>query len=196
MSDQEKPKPIITNVVSSVNLKTNLNLNQIASKIEKAEYNQNFKRIKIEIDDPKATAFIYSAGKIICLGTKSLEDSRKAARQISKMIVSLGYKVEFKDFKIVNIVASCNVNFPISLTKLMNHLVFKPTTNFVDFRYEPEIFPAFIMHMKNPKVTISIFASGKINFTGAKERETINLAFNEIYPLVLKFKNESTLENK
>ena len=78
----------------------------------------------------------------------------------------------------------------------MNHLVFKPTTNFVDFRYEPEIFPAFIMHMKNPKVTISIFASGKINFTGAKERETINLAFNEIYPLVLKFKNESTLESK
>ena len=44
--------------------------------------------------------------------------------------------------------------------------------------------------MGNPKLCILIFSSGKINFVGAKKREDIFKALQNIFPLVKKYKNE------
>ena len=44
--------------------------------------------------------------------------------------------------------------------------------------------------MKNPEVAVTIFASGKINFTGAKKIEDIKKAFKLLYPLIYKYKNK------
>ena len=54
--------------------------------------------------------------------------------------------------------------------------------------YEPEIFPGLIYRMVNPKIVLLIFASGKIVLTGAKNKEDIFNAFNEMYPVLRKFK--------
>lgn len=42
--------------------------------------------------------------------------------------------------------------------------------------------------MKDPKIVLLIFASGKIVLTGAKTRENIEEAFNKIYAVLKKFK--------
>lgn len=40
-------------------------------------------------------------------------------------------------------------------------------------QYEPELFPGLIYRMKQPKIVLLIFVSGKIVLTGAKVKEII-----------------------
>ena len=140
----------------------------------------------MRIKEPKTTALIFSSGKMVCTGARSEEDSRKAAKQYAKIIRKLGYEVSFKEFKIQNIVGSCDVKFQISLEGLSTVSKFSS--------YEPEIFPGLIFKMAKPKIVLLIFVSGKIVLTGAKKREEIFEAFRQIYPLLQKYKKKLTLE--
>lgn len=88
-----------------------------------------------------------------------------------------------QDFKIQNIVGSCDVQFAISLEGLSSdHDKFST--------YEPEIFPGLIYRMASPKIVLLIFASGKIVLTGAKNKSDIYQAFNLMYPVLKKYKKK------
>jgi len=54
--------------------------------------------------------------------------------------------------------------------------------------YEPELFPGLIYRMVQPKIVLLIFVSGKIVLTGAKIREEIYEAFENIYPVLTAFR--------
>ncbi|KAM7505614.1 hypothetical protein LguiB_004518 [Lonicera macranthoides] len=85
------------------------------------------------------------------------------------------------DFKIQNIVGSCDVKFPIRLEGLAySHGAFSS--------YEPELFPGLIYRMKQPKIVLLIFVSGKIVLTGAKVRDETYTAFENIYPVLTEFR--------
>jgi transcription initiation factor TFIID TATA-box-binding protein len=75
------------------------------------------------------------------------------------------------------------VRFPISLEGL-SHAHDRFST------YEPELFPGLIYRMVNPKIVLLIFASGKIVLTGAKNKSDINEAYDNIYPVLKKFKKK------
>jgi transcription initiation factor TFIID TATA-box-binding protein len=45
--------------------------------------------------------------------------------------------------------------------------------------------------MHSPKVVLLIFVSGKVVLTGAKTREQIYTAFENIYPVLLEFKKDT-----
>ena len=188
-------QPNITNIVSSVNLNCNLNVKEISSQIMNTIYNEKFKRVEIIIKEPKSSAFIYYTGKLICLGAKSVEDSKIAAKKYYNMIKSLGYDVKFNDFKIVNIVATCDVKFSILLNKLNEKEYQKLKINEINLNYEPTVYPGLIIHLKKPEVTLTIFGSGKINFTGAKNPEDIKKALELLYPLIYKYKNKNNIKN-
>ena len=88
-----------------------------------------------------------------------------------------------QDFKVQNIVGSCDVGFPISLESLSStHESFST--------YEPELFPGLIYRMQIPKIVLLIFASGKIVLTGAKNKQDIFTAFDNIFPVLKKFKKK------
>ncbi|RYR41131.1 hypothetical protein Ahy_A08g037525 isoform A [Arachis hypogaea] len=88
---------------------------------------------------------------------------------------------EEQDFKIQNIVGSCDVKFPIRLEGLAySHGAFSS--------YEPELFPGLIYRMKQPKIVLLIFVSGKIVLTGAKVRDETYTAFENIYPVLTEFR--------
>ena len=193
-------QPKLQNIVSTANLGCPLKLRQIALQARNAEFNpKRFAAVIMRIKEPKTTALIFSSGKMVCTGAKSEEDSKKASRKYAKIIRSLGFSVEFKDFKVQNIVGSCDIKFQISLSKLNIYLC--SLTNGSNSsnknkkyicHYEPEIFPGLIYHMLSPEIVLLIFVSGKIVLTGAKERGEIYDAFKKIYPVLYKFK----LENK
>jgi transcription initiation factor TFIID TATA-box-binding protein len=48
-----------------------------------------------------------------------------------------------------------------------------------------QLFPGLIYRMMRPKVVLLIFVSGKIVLTGAKVREEIYMAFNQIYSVLV-----------
>ena len=72
----------------------------------------------MRIRDPKTTALIFASGKMVVTGAKSEDDSRLASRKYARIIQKLGFNAKFMDFKIQNIVGSCDVKFPIRLEGL------------------------------------------------------------------------------
>ena len=186
------PQPIIVNIVSMVDLCINLRLREIVLQCPNSEYNPSrINAVIMRIQKPKATAHIFNTGVIKVFGAKTVEESRSAAKIFAHNIKNLGYeKAKFKDFKIVNIVATCDLQFPIKLTQLsikLNSRLSKNKDKKSCF-YEPETFTGLIYHMRKPELTVVVFKSGKINFVGAKNQEDIFDALQNIYPLLCNYK--------
>ncbi|XVE62432.1 hypothetical protein DITRI_Ditri06bG0117700 [Diplodiscus trichospermus] len=59
-------------------------------------------------------------------------------------------------------------------------------TNFA--MYEPELFPGLIYRMKQSKIMVQVYSSGKIAIAGAQNTDDIFKAFKKIYPIPLSFK--------
>ena len=142
-----------------------------------AKLSQRFAAVIMRIRDPKTTALIFASGKMVVTGAKSEDDSKLASRKYARIIQKLGFNAKFTDFKIQNIVGSCDIKFPIRLEGLASR-----HHNFSS--YEPELFPGLIYRMIKPKIVLLIFVSGKIVLTGAKVREEIYEAFELIYPVL------------
>lgn len=138
---------------------------------------QRFAAVIMRIREPKTTALIFASGKMVVTGAKSEDDSKLASRKYARIIQKLGFNAKFTDFKIQNIVGSCDIKFPIRLEGLASR-----HHNFSS--YEPELFPGLIYRMMKPKIVLLIFVSGKIVLTGAKVREEIYQAFEMIYPVL------------
>jgi hypothetical protein len=86
----------------------------------------------MRIRDPKTTALIFASGKMVVTGAKSEDDSRLASRKYARIVQKLGFDAKFAEFKIQNIVGSCDVKFPIRLEGLAySHGQFSS--------YEPEV---------------------------------------------------------
>jgi len=176
--------PQLQNIVSTVNMGVKLDLKKIALHARNAEYNpKRFAAVIMRIREPRTTALIFSSGKMVCTGAKSEEDSRLAARKYARIVQKLGFSTKFKDFKIQNMVGSCDVKFPIRLEGLvLTHSQFSS--------YEPELFPGLIYRMVKPRIVLLIFVSGKVVLTGAKVRQEIYEAFDNIYPILKNFKKQ------
>ncbi|XP_025053730.1 TATA box-binding protein-like protein 2 isoform X3 [Alligator sinensis] len=177
--------PQLQNIVSTVNLACKLDLKNIALHARNAEYNpKRFAAVIMRIREPRTTALIFSSGKMVCTGAKSEEQSRLAARKYARVVQKLGFPAKFLDFKIQNMVGSCDVRFPIRLEGLvLTHQQFSS--------YEPELFPGLIYRMVKPRIVLLIFVSGKVVLTGAKERSEIYEAFENIYPILKGFRKAS-----
>ncbi|XP_053566796.1 TATA-box-binding protein isoform X2 [Bombina bombina] len=112
--------PQLQNIVSTVNLGCKLDLKTIALRARNAEYNpKRFAAVIMRIREPRTTALIFSSGKMVCTGAKSEEQSRLAARKYARVVQKLGFPAKFLDFKIQNMVGSCDVKFPIRLEGLV-----------------------------------------------------------------------------
>lgn len=174
--------PKLQNLVATVNLACRLDLKTIALHARNAEYNpKRFAAVIMRIRDPKTTALIFASGKMVVTGAKSESDSKLASRKYARIIQKLGFDAKFTDFKIQNIVGSCDVQFPIRLEGLAS-------THHNFSSYEPELFPGLIYRMMKPKIVLLIFVSGKIVLTGAKVREEIYQAFELVYPVLRDFR--------
>ena len=189
--------PNIENIVSTANLCVKLNLREIALKSKNAEYSpKRFSAVIIKIKEPKATGLIFSSGKIVCLGAKNEEESKRASRKIAKIIKSVGYPVIFKEFKIRNIVGSADVKCQISLINLYMDLMKRTLYKGQSFvAFEPEQFPGLIYRMIEPNIVILIFSSGKLVLTGGKKNDDIYDGFKKIYPLLIKYKTKKQWPN-
>uniref|UniRef100_A0A8C3QBK4 TATA-box binding protein n=1 Tax=Geospiza parvula TaxID=87175 RepID=A0A8C3QBK4_GEOPR len=147
------------NIVSTVNLACKLDLKNIALHARNAEYNpKRFAAVIMRIRQPRTTALIFSSGKMVCTGAKSEEQSRLAARKYARVVQKLGFPAKFLDFKIQNMVGSCDVRFPIRLEmeSVSPHVR----------GYEPELFPGLVYRMVKPRIVLLIFVSGKVVLTG------------------------------
>ena len=130
----------------------------------------------MRLRDPKSTALIFKSGKMVVLGAKEENQSKIAARKYARIIglCAVAEKVTFKDFRISNMVAVANCEFPIRLEGLaLSHIKFSS--------YEPELFPGLIYRLENPTLVLLIFVSGKVVLTGAKSKHNLRAGFDKMY---------------
>ena len=187
----EELKPEINNIISSVSLGSNLNIKNIALKIKNAEYTNNFSKLILKSKNAKATATIFSSGKMVCSGAKTEKQSKSICAKFGKIVNKVGFNVELKNFKIQNIIASYDVKFKICLSKLFNEIntlinISKNIYNYV--KYNSDNFPGLIFYMNDLKVSLLVFEYGKILISGAKKKEEIEEIFRNVYPLLIESK--------
>ncbi|XP_029177050.1 TATA-box-binding protein-like [Nylanderia fulva] len=174
--------PCLQNVVSTVNLQTELNLTYINIRTRNSEYNPaRFTGLIMRIRNPRATALIFSSGKLVCTGARSEDDSLLAARKFARIIQKLGFSVKFCNFKVQNIVATCDMKFPIKLEGL-----YRQHAQFCS--YEPELYPGLIYRVLLPRVVLLIFVNGKVVLTGAKNRSELRSALDILYPVFQQYR--------
>ncbi|MBP2143662.1 transcription initiation factor TFIID TATA-box-binding protein [Methanococcus voltae] len=76
------------------------------------------------------------------------------------------------EIKIVNVVVSTQIGTDIDLEYAADVLD--------NAEYEPEQFPGLVCRLSDPKVALLIFRSGKLNCTGAKNKEEAEIAIKKI----------------
>jgi transcription initiation factor TFIID TATA-box-binding protein len=135
---------------------------------------------------------------MVITGARSEDESKKAAKQYAKMISKVedvNKNIKFSQFEIQNIVASVNAGFGIRLEDLLHSTNSRNKSKKDTCNYHPETFPGLIFRLVKPKVVLLIFTSGKIVLTGAKTREQIESAYENIYNILRSHeKKTKTLE--
>jgi len=158
----------IVNVVASTKLAEAFDLPKIEAELEGAEYNKKkFPGLVYRVKAPRAAFLIFTTGKIVCTGAKNVEDVRTVIINLARTLKSIGFEnINLEpEIHVQNIVASADLKTDLNLNAVALGLGQE------NIEYEPEQFPGLIYRIKQPKVVVLIFGSGKLVITGGKSQE-------------------------
>ena len=162
----------VENVVAFVSLGKDIELKKISGRLKDAEYSPDtFPGVIYRIPEPKTANLIFSSGKIVCTGSKSIEEAGIAVNTVVEDLRKLKVKLpESFDMRIENIVASTQI-------EAMGRLNLEDISFALEnVEYEPEQFPGLVFRIAEPRVAFLLFGSGKIICTGARTVEDIHRA--------------------
>ncbi len=166
----------VVNIVISTSLEHDIPLEKMAATLPNTEYNpEQFPGLVIRIKEPKTSALIFSSGKVVCTGARSMDKVHESIKKIIKSLEKIGIRITVKpDIKIQNIVASGTVGMDLNLNSLAMKL--KNT------EYEPEQFPGLVYKLIDGDVraTFLLFSNGKVVCTGTKSEEEVNRALDKL----------------
>jgi transcription initiation factor TFIID TATA-box-binding protein len=158
----------VENVVASTKLAEAFDLPKIEAELEGAEYNKKkFPGLVYRVKAPRAAFLIFTTGKIVCTGAKNVEDVRTVIINLAKTLKSIGFeKIDLEpEIHIQNIVASADLKTRLNMNAIALGLGLE------NIEYEPEQFPGLVYRIKQPRVVVLIFSSGKLVITGGKSPE-------------------------
>ena len=170
------PEVIVENIVASTSFSDKLDLDVIAQSLEEAEYEpEQFPGLVYRLSSPKTATLLFRSGKANCTGAKNIEDVRTTINIIAEKLKKLGVEV-YKDPAIViqNIVAISDLGGELNLNEVAMALGLE------NVEYEPEQFPGLVYRIKEPKVAMLLFGSGKIVCTGARKITDVSLAVEKL----------------
>ena len=162
----------VVNIVVSTALEHDIPLEKMAATLSNTEYNpEQFPGLVIRIKDPKTSALIFSSGKVVCTGARTIEQVHAALKKIIKSLEKIGIKIKIEPkVTIQNIVASGSVGMDLNLNTLAMKLD--------NTEYEPEQFPGLVYKLKAAKATFLLFSNGKIVCTGTKSVSAVHAALD------------------
>ena len=169
MADKKYESLKIENIVASGIIADSIDLVEFSANVENCELNKKrFPGAVYRIADPKIACLIFSSGKIVLTGIRNT----KALTDGLAIVINSLKKVGIQPLKepkvaITNMVCSYNLGRYINLNKLT------VTLNLENIEYEPEQFPGLVYRIKEPKIVVLIFSSGKIILTGGKNLEDV-----------------------
>ena len=166
----------VQNIVASTSFADKLDLDVIAQSLEEAEYEpEQFPGLVYRLSSPKTATLLFRSGKANCTGAKNIEDVKTTINIIAEKLKKLGVEV-YKDLGIViqNIVATADLGGELNLSEVAISLGLE------NVEYEPEQFPGLVYRIKEPRVAMLLFGSGKIVCAGARKIEDVSLAVEKL----------------
>ena len=162
----------IVNIVVSTSLEHDIPLERMAATLSNTEYNpEQFPGLVIRIKDPKTSALIFSSGKVVCTGARTMDKVHESIKKIIKSLEKINVKIKIEPkVTIQNIVAAGSVGMDLNLNVLAMKLN--------NTEYEPEQFPGLVYKLPAAKATFLLFSNGKIVCTGTKSEEEVNKALD------------------
>ncbi len=181
-----KKEIAVVNIVISSALEKDIPLEKMAATLSNTEYNpEQFPGLVLRIKEPKTSALIFSSGKIVLTGARTMEDVQKGIEAIIKQLKKLNINVTIKpEITVQNIVASGNVGMDLNLNVLGIKL---PNTE-----YEPEQFPGLVHKLKGTNATFLLFSNGKIVCTGTKSEQQARDALDKLIETLKKVMAEKS----
>lgn len=164
----------IVNIVISASLEHVIPLEKMAATLSNTEYNpEQFPGLVMRIKEPKTSALIFSSGKIVCTGARTMEKVEESVGKIIKSLEKINVKITVKpEIKIQNVVASGTVGFDLNLNTLAMKLD--------NTEYEPEQFPGLVYKLPEAKATFLLFSNGKVVCTGTKSEDAVHKALDKL----------------
>ena len=157
----------VENIVSSVKLNQEIDIEMISTRFRDVNYNANkFPGINIRFKQPKCVVLLFKNGKMVITGLKYFDHVPIILDKVLEKLKNIGIVIKEKpDYEIVNIVSTLNFMQKINLDRASLELY--------STIYEPEVFPGIIFRITEPKCVFLIFSSGKVVLTGLKFEKDI-----------------------
>ena len=169
MTEKKYESLKIENIVASGVIAESIDLVMLSEKVKNCELNKKrFPGAVYRIQDPKIAALIFSSGKVVITGIRNDKALADGLAIIIKSLKKAGITpLKEPRIAITNMVCSYNLGKYINLNKIV------VTLNVENIEYEPEQFPGLVYRIKDPKIVVLIFSSGKIILTGGKNLEDV-----------------------
>jgi len=165
----------VVNLVVTSDLDHSLNLETIASTISNTEYNpEQFPGLIMRIKDPKTAILLFSSGKMVCTGARSISKAEESIQKVIKTLKKINIIITIKPIlKVQNMVGSGELNQDLDLNYL--------TMNLMNTEYEPEQFPGLVYKIKKPvPASFLLFTNGKFVCTGVKSEHEMIISLEKL----------------
>jgi transcription initiation factor TFIID TATA-box-binding protein len=179
---KNKSKIKIQNIVVSTSLEHDIPLIKLAEVLPNTEYNpEQFPGLVMRIKNPKTSALIFSSGKVVCTGAKSISKVKESIQKIIENLRKIRIKIKVKPkINIQNMVASGTINMDLNLNSLAMKLE--------NTEYEPEQFPGLVYKLPGTRATFLLFSNGKIVCTGTRSETKLREAVAKLITNLRKLK--------
>jgi transcription initiation factor TFIID TATA-box-binding protein len=159
----------IENIVAVGVIADSLDLVELSNKVKNCQLDKKrFPGAVYRIEDPKITALIFSTGKIVLTGIRNNKALKDGLAIVMKSLKKAGIDT-LKEPKVAITNMVCSYDFGKYIN--INNVVI--TLNVENIEYEPEQFPGLVYRIKDPKIVVLIFSSGKIILTGGKNLKDV-----------------------
>ena len=163
------------NLVVTTDLKHKLDLEKIASTLSATEYNpEQFPGLVMRVKEPKTSALLFTSGKVVCTGAKSMFYAKKAIHKVIDSLKKVDVKITIEPtLKIQNLVGAGELGFDLNLNMLAMKLQ--------NTEYEPEQFPGLVYKIEHPfHASFLLFSNGKLVCTGTKSEEEMKMCLKKL----------------
>lgn len=184
MPKRSKREIKIQNIVASASLEKDIPLIKLAEALPNTEYNpEQFPGLVMRIKEPKTSALIFSSGKIVCTGAKSMAKVKEAVKKIIQNIEKIRIKITVDPkIQVQNMVASGSIGMDLNLNALALELE--------NTEYEPEQFPGLVYKLPGTRATFLLFSNGKIVCTGTRSEFKLREAVDKLAKVLSKKKKK------
>ncbi|MEM1965991.1 MAG: hypothetical protein QXH12_07745 [Candidatus Caldarchaeum sp.] len=161
----------VRNVVSTASLGREISLETVMVVFENVSKPARFPGVVYRPEGCEPVVLMFRTGRLVCVGARSWEESVNTLVKTVAKLREAGLVDDVQPVvNVENVVASFDLHRPVDIEKLSETLE--------NMMYEPLIFPALIYWPRNPKVSLTVFSSGKGICAGAKNLEEVHRAVN------------------